>query len=302
MMKFENTNNKKNGSISPLTLIADLNAWAGIYDYADQEALYATSNNNGIGTNGLQVSDVTSIANVGCANPATSTNPVTGDWCYNFQKYCSTMLSNGNYPICSLQTLMLSTPGDNDSTVVNQVGSLSDEYWDSSSGWTNFTGLIPTASQYGANNLEIYTCDILYTVMYAFPTNNYPLGTNNCDTGSNQKGNPANSAYENDYENAFAAFFNGPNVANQVGIYSPTAGGPTQTDSSVTLTWNAYTGATSYTVWVGPSQGSENYYHNSNAKSPQKVNFTAQPSGTSIWVRWQPNNASAPTDYHYVTP
>ena len=288
MMQFQNANNQKNGNNPPINLQADLNAWNGATDYPDQEALYATQNNIGIGTNGLQVDDITAI------NPpsgtCTSANAnISGDWCYNFHLYCSTKMPNGNYPICSLQTLGLSNPGNN---AAGQTGALSDEYWNNGTSWVNFAGLIPTAKLYGANNLEIYTCDVLYTVMYAFPTNNYP-GTSNCGT----KGNPANDAYEIDYVDTFALFLN----SNVPGIYSPVPGSNTQTDGSVTLTWNPNPGATSYTVLVGTSEGSQNFYHSSNARSPLTVHFTTQNSGKDIWVRWQPNNASA-QDYHYVTP
>jgi hypothetical protein len=185
-----------------------MNAFDGIPDYADQEAMYAIQNNLGIGTNGLQVSDVTNIETYGCSSPSTTTNLISGDWCYNFHTYCGMTMGNGKYPICSLQPLQLSTPGNNTSDPQVVVGSLSDEYWSNGTTWANFPGLIPTAKLYGANNLEIRTCDLLYTAM--FPSDGYP-GSSTCTT------NAANGGYEDDYQNAFALFLN----SNQPGIYSP---------------------------------------------------------------------------------
>jgi hypothetical protein len=283
MMVFQNANNQRSGSNPPINMQADLNTWDGITDYPDQEALYATEENIGIGTNGLEVNDVTSIANIGCTSPSTSANPISGDWCYNFHEYCSTKMPNGNYPICSLQTLLWSTPGNN---TAGETGSLSAE--------GSFPGLLPIAKQYGANNLEIYTCDVLYTVMYAYPTNNYP-GTTTCPT---THGNPADPTYENNYQGAFGLYLN----SSEPGIYSPAPGADMQSDSSITLTWNAYPGATSYTVQVGSSEGTQTYYHSSNAHSPQTINFSPSlSSGTVIWVRWTPNNSTA-LDYNYVAP
>jgi hypothetical protein len=125
--------------------------------------------------------------------------------------------------------------------------------------------------------------------MYAFPTNNYP-DTSNC--GSK---NAANIAYETDYGDAFRLFLG------NTGISSPAPGANTQTDSSVTLTWYPFLNATSYNVLVGSSEGSQNFFHNANTHSGVVVHFTAQASGTDIWVRWTPNNGPA-IDYHYVTP
>jgi hypothetical protein len=295
MMQFQNANNKQNGGDPPINMQADLNTWQGVTDYPDQEALYATQNNIGIGTNGLQVADVTTISPP--SGTCTSVNAnISGDWCYNFHKYCSTKMPNGNYPICSLQTLLRSTPGNNNAVVNGNAntGSLSDEYWNNGTSWANFYGLIPTAKLYGANNLEIYTCDILFTVMYAFPTNNYP-GTSNCDTGTNPL--PPNDAYEVDYQDTFLFYIN----SNAPGIYSPVPGSSTTTDSTVTLHWNTFSGATSYNVQVGSSEGTQNFYHNANTPNGVTVHFTAQPSGTDIWLRWTPNNGNS-IDFHYVTP
>jgi hypothetical protein len=128
-------------------------------------------------------------------------------------------------------------------------------------------------------------------VAYGFPTNNYP-DTSNCST----KGNPADDAYEVDYADAFRLYLG------NTGIDSPVPGGPTTSDSSVTLDWYAFPGATSYNVQVGDSgEGSQNFFHNTNTHSGVTFHFTAQASGTDIWVRWTPNNGSS-IDYHYVTP
>jgi hypothetical protein len=300
MMLFENNNNQVSGSDPAIPLQADMNAWDGINDYPDQEATYATGNNIGIGTNGLQVSDVTSINAIGCTSSSTSTYPVSGDWCYNFHRYCATTMPNGNYPICSLQTLQLSTPGDN-STTADQVGSLSDEYWENGSTWENFPGLIPTAEQNGANNLEIYTCDILYTVMYAYPTNNYP-GSSNCGTN----GNAANGAYETDYQNTFALFLN----SSQPGIYSPVPGAAIQSDSSVTLSWHAYSGASSYAMEIGAAEGGAVYVSPVNVGTALSHTFSLGSSppttGDPVWVRWRALNSTGgillQVDYHFVAP
>ncbi len=289
MMEFQNANNQTSGSNPPINMQADLNSWNNNTDYPDQEALYAVQNNIGIGTNGLQVADVTAInpPTGSCTSPSAS---ISGDWCYNFHLYCSSLMPNGNYPICSLQTFLLSTPGNNTSDQGVTTGSLSAEYWNHGTAWANFPGLLPTAKLYGANNLEIYTCDILYAAMYSFPTNNYP-GTSNCGSS----GNPADPAYEVDYVDALTQF------QSNIGIYSPPPGGSTTSDSTVTLDWYAYPGATSYNVQVGSTEGSQNFFHNINTHSGVTVHFTAQPSGTDIWVRWTPNNGSA-IDYHYITP
>ena len=230
MMVFQNDNNQQSGSNPPINMQADLNTWDNLTDYPDQEALYATENNIGIGTNGLQVADVTQI-NPPTGTCTTSNSSISGDWCYNFHLYCSTKMPNGNYPICSLQTFLLSTPGNNNAVVAGNpnTGALSDEYWNNGTSWENFPGLIPTAKLYGANNLEIYTCDILYSVMYAYPTNNYP-GTSNCySAGPPPVGNPPDDAYEVDYVDTLAQYLS------NIGIYSPVPGGPTTSDSSVTL-------------------------------------------------------------------
>lgn len=292
MMQFQNASN--NNGVSGITMQADLNTWGGILDYPDQEALYATNNNIGIGTNGLQVADVTNI-NPPSGSCTSSNANISGDWCYNFHLYCSKTMSNGAYPLCSLQTLNLSTPGDN-ATTTDQVGSLSNEYWDNSGTWQDFYGLIPTAKLYGANNLEIYTCDILYTVMYSYSTNNYP-GSSNCTT------NAADNDYENDYYNTFAVALGKP------GIYSPAPGGSVQTDSSATLSWNAYSGAASYAFEIGAGQGGNIYYGPVNVGNvlTKSVTFSRSAgSDSDIWVRWRALNSVGgvleQADYHFVAP
>jgi hypothetical protein len=293
MMVFQNDNQ----STPAIVMQADLNAWDQITDYPDQEALYATENSIGIGTNGLQVEDVLQIDPP--SGTCTSSNAsISGDWCYNFQKYCSTKMPNGNYPICSLQTLQLSTPGNNNATVSGSAntGSLSNEYWDNSGTWQDFYGLIPTAKLYGANNLEIYTCDILYTTMYTYSTNNYP-GTSSCTT------NAQDNDYENDYYNTFAA------ALGQPGIYSPAPGGDIQTDSSVTLTWNPYPGAASYAFEIGAAQGGNSYFGPVNVGDVLTKSVTFSSSATTktdVWVRWRAVNSTGgvleQADYHFVAP
>jgi hypothetical protein len=295
MLQFQK---KNNGGSAALTLLADMNAFDGIPDYADQEALYANQNNLGIGTNGLQVSDVTNIETYGCSNPSTTTNLISGDWCYNFQKYCGTTMGNGKYPICSLQPLQLSTPGNNTSDPQVVVGSLSDEYWSNGTTWANFPGLIPTAAAYGANNLEIRTCDILYTVLPA--SNTYP-DTSNC-TSTNH---PAPSPYQNDYQNAFALFLN----PNQPGIYSPAPGAQIQSDSSATLTWYADSGTAAYALEIGSTQGGSDYHAPINVGNVLTKTLLLSPSPTTgdpVWVRWRAVNSSGgvilQTDFHFVAP
>ncbi len=296
MMQFQNANNVQQGGNPPINMQADLNTWQNITDYPDQEALYAVQNNIGIGTNGLQVADVTTINPPGGACTSSNVN-ISGDWCYNFHQYCSTKMPNGKYPICSLQTYLRSTPGNNNAVVNGSAntGSLSDEYWNNGTSWANFYGLIPTAKLYGANNLEIYTCDILFTVMYAFPTNNYP-DTSNCDSGSNPL--PPDPAYEVDYQDTFRLYIN----SSAPGIYSPAPGSSTTTDSNISLSWNSNPGATSYFIQIGNTEGSQNLYHNSLTTNSANARFqSTQTTGTDIWVRWTPNNGSS-IDYHFVAP
>ncbi len=288
MMVFQNNNNQQSGANPPINLLADLNTWNGKTDYPDQEALYAVNNNIGFGTNGLQVTDVTAIN-----PPAACTSPnanISGDWCYNFAQHCSTAMPNGKFPICSLQTFLLSTPGGNPfpPPSTNPTGSLSDEYWNNGTTWVNFPGLIPTGRQYGANNLEIYTCDIIFT---ADPT----YSSSNCATSGS--GNPASAAFENDYQSAFTLFLN-PLAP---GITSPVPGSNTTSDTTLALVWNAFPGAASYKVQIGSTQGTQNYYHNTVTHLFANATFAGSATtGSDVWVRWTPNNTTAFVDYHYV--
>ncbi len=280
MMAFQDTNNP--GAIN---LLADMNNWNSDATYSDQEALAAIDNNIGIGTNGLQVNDVTSISPPNACSG--STNAVSGDWCYNFSLYCGKPTKNGTYyPICSLQTLLLSDPGNN---AAGNTGSLSNEYWNSGSAYADFYGLIPAARKYGATNLEIYTCDILYVSDPSY-------ASSNCATGTTDTGNPADAAFENDYQHAFTAFL----TPTAPGIYSPVPGSSTTTDSSLSLAWYANPGATSYTIQIGSSQGSQNYYHSTGSGTAVNAHFSGSATqGSDVWVRWTPSNGSS-IDYHYI--
>jgi|HubBroStandDraft_1064217.scaffolds.fasta_scaffold00001_181 hypothetical protein len=116
------------------------------FTYADQEAALAVANREGFGTNGLQQSDVASLA---------SDAPCDSDWCALFAQFGSTVY--GSTPITlSLQTLQWSDP-----TNVAQTGSLAPV--------GSFPGLVPFAQQNGADNLELYLAD----VGLAFDPGNY---------------------------------------------------------------------------------------------------------------------------------
>jgi hypothetical protein len=103
--------------------------------YADAEASYAAPFGFGIGTNGLQQSDLTSAT-------------CDSDWCALF-----TQSPYSTLPIRSLQTLQWSDP-----TGQLQTGSL--------------TVLIPFAQAHGANNLELYLADV--ALAYSPNYCNYP--------------------------------------------------------------------------------------------------------------------------------
>lgn len=134
-----------------VTILADLHAVGSTpdYTYADQEASYAIAAKEGMGTNGLQQSDITTFASGGTCD---------SDWCALFQKYGST--TYGGTPITlSLQTLQWSDP-----TGASQTGSLA------TIGAAQ--GLIPFAQGLGMNNIELYLAD----AALAFSPNycNYP--------------------------------------------------------------------------------------------------------------------------------
>jgi len=115
--------------------------------YPDQEAQIGVANGFGIGTNGLQQSDITNLANQ---------QPCDSDWCNMFALYSSTKY-NGTPITLSLQTLQWTDPAGQDSS--NPTGSLAQ--------------IEPFAKANAANNLELYLAD----VAIAFdPTNycNYP--------------------------------------------------------------------------------------------------------------------------------
>jgi hypothetical protein len=128
-----------------MTILADLHAVGPPgnvdYSYADSEASYAETDRFGIGTNGLQQSDVTA-----------GTQPCDSDWCALF-----TPAGGFSYsPTLSLQTLQWSDP-----TNSAETGSLAPV--------GGFPGLIPFAQAHAANNLELYIADLAI----AFDSGNY---------------------------------------------------------------------------------------------------------------------------------
>jgi hypothetical protein len=129
-----------------MTILEDLhslgnlsNESASVYiAYPDQEAVFATTNKFGFGTNGLQQSDITA-----------GTQPCDSDWCALF-----TPAGGFSYsPTLSLQTLQWTDPTGQDSS--NPTGSL--------------TAIEPFAKANAANNLELYLAD----VALAFDSANY---------------------------------------------------------------------------------------------------------------------------------
>ncbi|MFZ0417343.1 MAG: hypothetical protein WAM04_04515 [Candidatus Sulfotelmatobacter sp.] len=130
-----------------MTILEDMHALGNLSNesasvyiaYADQEAQIAATNGLGIGTNGLQASDITQFA---------ANQPCDSDWCNMFAQYASVP-----YKITlSLQTLQWTDP-----TGAAQTGSL--------------TVLEPFAKKQGANNLELYLAD----VGLAFDSANYSM-------------------------------------------------------------------------------------------------------------------------------
>jgi hypothetical protein len=127
-----------------MTILADLHAvgppGSVDYGYADTEASDAETDQFGIGTNGLQASDITNFM---------KNLPCDSDWCSLF-----TPAGGFSYsPTLSLQTLQWSDPTGQDST--NPTGP--------------FPPLELFAKDHGANNLELYLVD----VGLAFDTANY---------------------------------------------------------------------------------------------------------------------------------
>jgi hypothetical protein len=131
-----------------MTILEDLHALGNLSNetastytaYPIQEAQIGVSSGLGIGTNGLQASDITQFA---------ANQPCDSDWCNMFATYADTKY--GSTPITlSLQTLQWTDP-----TGAAQTGSL--------------TLLEPFAKAQGANNLELYLAD----VALAFDSANY---------------------------------------------------------------------------------------------------------------------------------
>lgn len=245
--------------------VADMNAVGSTpdYDYADQEALYANNNSIGLDTNGLQVNDVTQIQAGNC----TVKGSTSGDWCKNFNTYCGTTMTNGYKPICSLQTLLASTPGNDTS---GETGSLSVD--------GTFPGLIPTASAHGATNLEIYTIDTLLAV-----------SPNYCSDSGASCSSPDYSGYQGPYESAFETF-----LGITPGIYSP-APSSTLPTGTITFEWNPQPGAypcslanVSYGLRAGTSPGGT-YYFSVSGLSGSTLSYShtiSATSGSTVYVGW----------------
>jgi hypothetical protein len=134
-----------------MTILEDMHALgnlgsesASVYiAYPDQEAQIGVANGMGIGTNGLQQSDITNLA---------SQQPCDSDWCNMFALYSSTKY-NGTPITLSLQTLQWTDPTEQNSS--NPTGSL--------------VQIEPFAKANAANNLELYLAD----VAIAFDPANY---------------------------------------------------------------------------------------------------------------------------------
>ncbi len=272
---------------SSIPQVADMHAVGATpdYDYADQEALYANNNSIGLDTNGLQVNDVNNIAN------CTTKGSTAGDWCKNFSTYCGHAMPNGKYPICSLQTLTASTPGND---VSGQTGSLSVD--------GSFAGLIPTAQAHGATNLEIYTIDTLLAVDPSYCS----------DTGANC-GTPDYSGYEGPYEGAFETF-----LGLTPGIFKPVPGSTLPT-GSIEFDWYPKPGLLpctltdlTYDLRAGTSPGGTSYF-NVTGLSGTTYSYTHTinaPHGSTVWVGWVYHIAStcgggggtAHINYSYIAP
>ena len=183
----------------PMNMLADLHATGVIpqKSYADSEAYYAIENGKmGFGTNGLQVADTSKCLTGACASGS--------DWYSLFGMYQDSLPVYGGNPVrLSLQTLQVSDP-----TGVQATGSL--------------IYLLPFAKARGANNMEIYTCDLLlaYDPDYA-------------STSCNTK-NPGYGSYSAAYSSAIATY-----------VGSTTTG--------LVLNTNEYNAAT---IYPNPSSGS----------------------------------------------
>jgi hypothetical protein len=245
------------------------------YDYPDQEALYAFDNSIGISTNGLDVNDVLNVTGDSGYTQLCSTTPkgcTNGDWYNNFKVvtvgtgsgYCGQKMSNGKYPICSLQTLTASTPTEN---TVGYTGSLSVD--------GTFPGLIPTAQANGTTNLEIYPIDTLLAV-----------SPNYCsDTGASCTPPNNYSVFQADYESAFETF-----LSETPGIYTPAFNSTLPSDTSDTFYWYPEPTATAYKLVIssGAGGGGTVYYTNSSisqwAPSVTASMSPTLPHGGTVYV------------------
>jgi hypothetical protein len=165
-----------------MTILADLHAVGDppVLSYADQEASFAVADKMGIGTNGLQQSDISASAN---------STACDSDWCALFAQYGSTTYS-GTKITLSLQTLQWSDP-----TGVAQTGSLA------TIGSTQ--GLIPFVQSKGVNNLELYLAD----AALAFSPNycNYP----HAQCGAGGAPNYNQPQYVSAYKSAIQSYISG---------------------------------------------------------------------------------------------
>lgn len=140
--------------------------------YSDCEALYATQNNFGFGTNGLQLTDPSNYAS-GDAD-VDDTTSCSSDWCYNFNLY----FLNGT--INYLQTLTTTDP-------TNGAGAPAAAAASSATG--ALTNLLTFASQRHARVSEIYPCDALFaftTTWAGLPTVGNPGTLTNCASWYNR--------------------------------------------------------------------------------------------------------------------
>jgi hypothetical protein len=161
-----------------MTILADLHSLgvlnsvpaATYVSYPEAEAQYATNDQLGIGTNGLQQADTTNFSN---------NQPCDSDWCALFSEYAGDVFNSKPITL-SLQTLQWSDP-----TGQAQTGSL--------------TVLLPFAASQGANNLELYLAD----VALAFDPANYcSYPHSNCSSG----GSAYSSADSSSYSSAIQSF------------------------------------------------------------------------------------------------
>ncbi len=93
-----------------------------------------------------------------------------------------------------------------------------------------------------------------------------------------------------------------PTTATKAAISSPTAGSQLA-GGQATFAWTAVTGATQYFLYVGTTQGANNFYAASQALATSRAVTGLPVNSSTIWVRlWTKNSAGAWSynDYSYI--